>query len=168
MKAYQTKEEKKAFRERKKEYKKRIIAKHGFIYYLRDKTWFNIKDQRSDENYEAWKHRLASYGFTTDGEDIRTGDKHCAEPIVFVASDQVAPVVEEPTEIAVAEEATEEAVEAPMEDEPAEEAVGVADNAVEVEVAEEDPTKALIDEIVGELTSDPTEEVKEETEKTAE
>lgn len=82
MQNYQTPEEKKTYKEQKKAIKKRIVSEHGYLYYLRDKTWFNIKDQRPGEDYEAWKKRLAFYGFTTEGVDSKNDKKHNAVPMV--------------------------------------------------------------------------------------
>ena len=65
---------------REKARKKAAIKKNGYLYYINDKTWLKIKDMRSYENYRQWRNRLKSYGFTTDGVYITTGEKHNAEP----------------------------------------------------------------------------------------
>ena len=124
MQKYQTPEEKREYKARKKAMKKRMIAQYGYVYYLRDKTWFNVKDQRPDENFDAWKNRLAFYGFTTDGTDAKNGKRHFAEPNVHdwgEAEAVEAEAVEAEAVEEIAEEAAEEAVE-----EAAEEAVDVA------------------------------------------
>lgn len=86
---FQSPEEKRAYKAKKKEVKRRIIAEHGRTYYLRDKTWFNVKDQRPDEDYAAWQKRLAFYGFTTDGVDSKNGKQHPAQPLVHTPMEPV-------------------------------------------------------------------------------
>ena len=119
MQKYQTPEEKREYKAHKKAMKKRMIAQFGYVYYLRDKTWFNIKDQRPDENFDAWKNRLAFYGFTTDGTDAKNGKRHFAEPNVHDWGEAA-------VEAEAVEEIAEEAAEA------------TAKEAVDVEVVEED------------------------------
>ena len=125
MQKYQTPEEKREYKARKKAMKKRMIAQYGYVYYLRDKTWFNVKDQRPDENFDAWKNRLAFYGFTTDGTDAKNGKRHFAEPNVHDWGEAEAVEAEAVEEIAeeAAEEAVEEAVDVAIleEDAPAKE-----------------------------------------------
>ena len=122
-----TVEEQNALKAKKKEYKKKIVEKYGYMYYLRDKTWINVKNQKEGETLEAWEKRLEFYGFNKEGVDLRTGKQHFATPLVIVADDEYAVVEEAPAEEAVAEEtaeeavATEEAAEEPAE-EPAEKA----------------------------------------------
>ena len=182
MKTYQTKEEKKALKARKKEYKKRIISTYGRMYYLRDKTWLNIKDQRPDETDDAWKRRLEFYGFSVNGEELKSGVRHYAEPVVAESNKYLTPVEEVVEEVAeaaveeeteeVAEEATEEAAEEVTEEateEVAPEAIGFAEDAVAVEgldaaVAEAlaDLTAEVTEESTVEEAAEPAEEVAEE------
>lgn len=105
-----TVEEQNALKEKKKEYKKKIVEKYGYMYYLRDKTWINVKNQKEGETLEAWEKRLEFYGFNKEGVDLRTGKQHFATPLVIVADDEYAVVEEAPAEEAVAEETAEEAV----------------------------------------------------------
>ena len=190
MKTYQTKEEKKALKARKKEYKKRIISTYGRMYYLRDKTWLNIKDQRPDETDDAWKRRLEFYGFSINGEELKSGVRHYAEPIVAVSNKYLAPVeeaaaeevaeevAEEATE-EVVEEATEEVVEEAVEEaaeevaeeateevveEAAPEAIGVAEDAVEVEVLDAAVADAMADLTADDAEAETVEEATEEPE----
>ena len=174
MKTYQTKEEKKALKARKKEYKKRIISTYGRMYYLRDKTWLNIKDQRPDETDDAWKRRLEFYGFSINGEELKSGVRHYAEPIVAVSNKYLAPV-EEPAAEEVVEEATEEAAEEVAEEvaeeaveevaeEAAPEAIGVAEDAVEVEVLDAAVADAMADLTADDAEAEAVEEATEEPE----
>ena len=174
MKTYQTKEEKKALKARKKEYKKRIISTYGRMYYLRDKTWLNIKDQRPDETDDAWKRRLEFYGFSINGEELKSGVRHYAEPVVAVSNKYLAPVeepaAEEATEEAV-EEVVEEAVEEVVEEaveEAAPEAIGVAEDAVEVEVLEAAVADAMADLTADDAEAEAVEEATEEPEEVEE
>ena len=101
-----TPEEKQAamlLKEQKKAYKKRIVEKYGRMYYLRDKTWLNVKNQGVDETFEAYEKRLQFYGFTKDGVDIRTGKKHFAKPFVNANNE----AYEQTAEVALEEEKTE-------------------------------------------------------------
>ena len=82
MRRFQSSEEKREYKARKRAVRKRIVSEYGYTYYLRDKTWFNIKDQRSGEDFAAWKKRLAFYGFSTDGVDLKSGKRHNAPPTV--------------------------------------------------------------------------------------
>ena len=190
MKTYQTKEEKKALKARKKEYKKRIISTYGRMYYLRDKTWLNIKDQRPDETDDAWKRRLEFYGFSINGEELKSGVRHYAEPIVAVSNKYFAPVEEEIVEEAaeeiveeaaeeiveeaaeevaeeVVEETTEEATEEAVE-EAAPEAIGVAEDAVEVEVLDAAVADAMADLTADDAEAEAVEEATEEPEEVEE
>ena len=197
MKTYQTKEEKKALKARKKEYKKRIISTYGRMYYLRDKTWLNIKDQRPDETDDAWKRRLEFYGFSVNGEELKSGVRHYAEPVVAESNKYLTPVEEVVEEVAeaaveeeteeVAEEATEEATEEAAEEvaeeateeaaeevteeateEVAPEAIGFAEDAVAVEVLDAAVAEALAD-LTAEVTEESTvEEAAEPAEEVAE
>ena len=127
---------------KKKEYKKRIISKYGYLYYLRDKTWNHVKNQKEFETREEWKKRLDFYGFTTDGIDIKTGKQHHAKPLVYEEIVEEAPI-EAIEETPVAEAA-------PVEEAPAEEAIEEATE----EIAEE-----TVEEVVEE-TAEPEEEIK--------
>ena len=79
-----------ALKEKKKEYKKKIVAEYGYMYYLRDLTWINVKNQKEGETLEQWESRLDFYGFNKDGVDLRTGMQHFATPLVIVADDTYA------------------------------------------------------------------------------
>ena len=59
-----------------------MLSKYGYEYYLRDKTWERIKNQKKKETYESWKQRLAIYGFTVQGFDIRRNEQHFGKPLV--------------------------------------------------------------------------------------
>ncbi len=59
-----------------------MISDYGYEYYLRDKTWERIKNQKKRETYESWKHRLALYGFTVQGFDTRRNEQHLGKPLV--------------------------------------------------------------------------------------
>ena len=84
MRTPEEKQAAKLLKEQKKAYKKQIIEQYGRVYYLRDKTWINIKNQGVDESFAEYEKRLQFYGFTTDGVDIRTGKKHFAKATVNV------------------------------------------------------------------------------------
>ena len=75
-------EKRKAERSLKKFRKKCMISTYGYDYYLRDKTWEKIKNQKKKETYEAWKRRLNIYGFTIHGYDIRRNEVHYGKPLV--------------------------------------------------------------------------------------
>ena len=66
----------------KKFRKKYMISEYGYEYYLRDKTWEKIKNQKKKESYESWKKRLAIYGFTVHGFDTRRNEQHFGKPLV--------------------------------------------------------------------------------------
>ena len=133
MRTVEEQEARNALKEKKKEYKKKIVEKYGYMYYLRDKTWINVKNQKEGESLEKWEARLEFYGFSKDGVDLRSGKQHFPTPLVLVYEDAYAPE-EAPAEEAVAEEAVaEEAV--------AEEAVAEAsvEDATVEEATEEAP-----------------------------
>ena len=75
-------QERKAEKLRKKAEKKRIIDTYGYQYYLRDKTWKAIKNQKKRESFDLWRYRLALYGFTIDGFDTKYNQQHYAQPLV--------------------------------------------------------------------------------------
>ncbi len=75
-------ERRRAERSRKKSRKKYLISTYGYEYYLRDKTWEKIKNQKKKEGYEAWKRRLAIYGFTVHGLDVKRNEQHFGKPLV--------------------------------------------------------------------------------------
>ena len=62
--------------------KKRIIRFYGKNYYKKEKYWLKIKDQRWYETREVWAMRLKVCGFTTDGVEIKTGEKHNTPPFL--------------------------------------------------------------------------------------
>lgn len=62
--------------------KKRIIRIYGKNYYKKDKYWLKIKDQRWYESRECWEMRLRVCGFTTDGVEIKTGERHLEQPVL--------------------------------------------------------------------------------------
>ena len=62
--------------------KKRIIRRYGKNYYKKDKYWLKIKDQRWYETKQCWKMRLRVCGFTTDGVEIKTGERHLQQPVL--------------------------------------------------------------------------------------
>ena len=143
MRTVEEQEARNALKEKKKEYKKKIVEKYGYMYYLRDKTWINVKNQKEGESLEKWEARLEFYGFSKDGVDLRSGKQHFPTPLVLVYEDAYAPE-EAPAEEAVAEEAVaEEAVaeEAVAEEAVAEEAVAEAsvEDATVEEATEEAP-----------------------------
>lgn len=132
------KEEKRALRAKKKEYKKKVVAKYGYMYYLRDKTWINIKNQNPSEDAAAWAKRLEFYGFSTDGVDLKTGDRHFAAPLVYedaLYHAQADAVEETPVEMA------EEAIEEPVDELVAQDEI--ADEAVEETLAEQDALEEI-------------------------
>ena len=75
-------ERRKSEKSLKKFRKKCMISEYGYDYYLRDKTWEKIKDQKKKETYESWKRRLAIYGFTVHGFDTRRNEQHFGKPLV--------------------------------------------------------------------------------------
>lgn len=75
-------EKRKEEKYRQKFEKKRIIEQFGYNYYLRDKLWNKIKDQKPKENYQQWVKRLSIYGFSSDGKDLKTGEEHYSHPLV--------------------------------------------------------------------------------------
>ena len=75
-------ERRKAEKSLKKFRKKYMISEYGYEYYLRDKTWEKIKNQKKKETYEIWKKRLAIYGFTVQGFDTRRNEQHFGKPLV--------------------------------------------------------------------------------------
>ena len=66
----------------KKLRKKCMIEEYGYDYYLRDRTWERIKNQKKNETYENWKRRLSFYGFTVQGFDIKRNEQHYGKPLV--------------------------------------------------------------------------------------
>ena len=62
--------------------KKRLIETYGYPYYLRDKTWNRIKNQKKRDSFDSWERRLAAYGFTVHGVDVQTGEQHYGKPLV--------------------------------------------------------------------------------------
>ena len=108
MRTVEEQEARNALKEKKKAYKKKIVEKYGYMYYLRDKTWINVKNQKEGESLEKWEARLEFYGFSKDGVDLRSGKQHFPTPLVLVYEDAYAPE-EAPAEEAVAEEAVAEA-----------------------------------------------------------
>lgn len=74
--------QRKAEKSLKKFRKKYMISEYGYEYYLRDKTWEKIKNQKKKETYESWKKRLAICGFTVQGFDIRRNEQHFGKPLV--------------------------------------------------------------------------------------
>lgn len=72
----------KAIEDHKRE-KKRIIRVYGKNYYKKYKYWAKIKDQRWYETRKCWEMRLKVCGFTTDGTEIETGEKHFQTPYVI-------------------------------------------------------------------------------------
>lgn len=143
----------KLLKEQKKAYKKRVVEKYGYVYYLRDITWNNVKNQREDEDRAAWEHRLHFYGFTADGVDIRSGKKHHAKPMVYEDEFETKVELELPVEEAAATEPTEEAAEEVAE---AEEAP--------VEVTEEDKLEAAVAETIADVVAEAQEELALEAE----
>jgi len=75
-------EQKKAKKSLKKSRKKYLISNYGCEYYLRDKTWERIKNQKKHETYESWKKRLSLYGFTISGYDLQRNEEHFGKPLV--------------------------------------------------------------------------------------
>ena len=75
-------ERRKSEKSLKKFRKKSMISEYGYDYYLRDKIWEKIKDQKKKETYESWKRRLAIYGFTVHGFDTRRNEQHFGKPLV--------------------------------------------------------------------------------------
>lgn len=75
-------EKKKADKLRRKNEKKRLIDTYGYLYYLRDKTWNTIKNQKKKETFENWQHRLSLYCFTIDGYDTKYKHQHYSKPFV--------------------------------------------------------------------------------------
>ena len=75
-------ERRKSEKSLKKFRKKYMISEYGYDYYLRDKTWEKIKNQKKKETYESWKRRLAIYGFTVHGFDTRKNEQHFGKPLV--------------------------------------------------------------------------------------
>ena len=75
-------ERRKSEKSLKKFRKKYMISEYGYDYYLRDKTWEKIKNQKKKETYESWKRRLAIYGFTVYGFDTRRNEQHFGKPLV--------------------------------------------------------------------------------------
>lgn len=69
-------------RRRKKAEKKMIIATYGYDYYLRERTWRSIKNQKKRETFDQWRYRLALYGFTIEGYDTQNGQQHYSKPLV--------------------------------------------------------------------------------------
>lgn len=76
-------ERRKSEKSLKKFRKKYMISEYGYDYYLRDKTWEKIKNQKKKETYESWKRRLAIYGFTVHGFDTRRNEQHFGKPFVY-------------------------------------------------------------------------------------
>ena len=74
--------ERKLKKTRKKSEKKRMIAMYGYEYYLRDRTWQSIKNQKRRETFDQWRYRLALYNFTIDGFDTKYNQQHYAKPLV--------------------------------------------------------------------------------------
>lgn len=116
MRTVEEQEARNALKEKKKAYKKKIVEKYGYMYYLRDKTWINVKNQKADETLEQWEKRLEFYGFSKEGLDLRSGKQHFPTPLVLVYEDAYA------TEEAPAEEASEEVTEEVVAEDVAEEA----------------------------------------------
>ena len=75
-------ERRKAEKIRRKGEKARMIATYGYQYYLRDKTWHSIKNQKKRESFDFWQYRLALYGFTVDGFDTKYSQQHYSKPLV--------------------------------------------------------------------------------------
>lgn len=75
----------KAIEDHKRE-KKGIIRVYGKNYYKKDKYWLKIKDQRWYETRETWAIRLKLCGFTTEGVEIKTGEKHYQPPYLRVGN----------------------------------------------------------------------------------
>jgi len=75
-------ERKRAEKSLKKTRKKHMISQYGYDYYLRDKIWEKIKNQKKKETYESWKRRLAIYGFTVQGFDTIRNEQHFGKPLV--------------------------------------------------------------------------------------
>lgn len=147
----------KLLKEQKKAYKKRVVEKYGYVYYLRDITWNNVKNQREDEDRAAWEHRLHFYGFTADGVDIRSGKKHHAKPMVYEDEFETKVELELPVEEAAATEPTEEV---------AEEVAEVAEIPAEeiLEVTEEDKLEAAVAETIADVVAEAQEELALEAE----
>lgn len=75
-------EQRKAEKSLKKSRKEYLISKYGYEYYLRDKLWERIKNQKKKETYYSWKQRLAIYGFTVQGFDTKRNEQHYGKPLV--------------------------------------------------------------------------------------
>ena len=75
-------EQRRAEKARQKFEKKRIIDMYGYQYYLRDKTWNSIKNQKKRETFVLWRYRLAIYGFTINGYDTKYKQQHYSKPLV--------------------------------------------------------------------------------------
>lgn len=68
-----------------------LISKYGYDYYLRDRLWERIKNQKKKESYHAWKQRLEIYGFTVQGFDTQRNEQHYGKPLVheYVFGDNI-------------------------------------------------------------------------------
>ena len=79
--AHRTAEKRRAEKARKKAEKKRLVDTYGYQYYMRDRTWNSIKDQKKRESFDLWQYRLALYGFTINGYDTKNNQWHYSMPL---------------------------------------------------------------------------------------
>ena len=62
--------------------KKHLISTYGYDYYLRDRLWEKIKNQKKRDTYYTWKKRLLLYDFTVTGYDLKRNEQHYGKPMV--------------------------------------------------------------------------------------